>query len=121
MNPTRLQTRTHLLEYIKEHAPRSAVRRAIDEGQVEVLGAFSALPPHTDPGFIVVVTSKHGKSWPVAVAIDEIKHTYRVVILDDIPWSNWDGKLGRYHPVHDGDSPLASNIYRNRAIIYDTT
>lgn len=114
MNPQRLRTRTQLIEYMKAHAPRTAVKRAIDEGRVEVLGSFAALPPHTDPGFIVLVTSKHGRQWPVAVAVNQVKHTYRVLILDSIPWSLWDGKLERDHPVYDGDTPDTYFINRQR-------
>jgi len=114
MNPQRLQTRTQLLEYIKDHAPSSAVRRAVDEGQVNVLGAFASLYPHTSPGFIVEVTSRHGRTWPVGVVVEQVYHSYRVVILDQIPWSHWDGSPDRGHPVIDGDNPLRSEQKRLR-------
>lgn len=114
MNPQRLQTRTDLIEYILEHAPLNGVRRAIDEGQVRVCGGFASCPPHTSPGFVVEVTSKHGRTWPVAVLVDQIKHRYRVVVLDEVPWKEWEGRLDRDHPVYDGDDPI--QFYKQRLI-----
>lgn len=108
----RISTRDDLLEYIREHAPSSAVRRAIDDGKYEVLGAFAALPPHTMPGFIVKVTSKHGRVWPVAVAVNEVKHRYEVYILDTIPWSLYDGGE---RAIYCGDHPNTSARKRNLA------
>jgi hypothetical protein len=83
----------------------SCVRRAVDEGTVRVCGGFSSLPPFPSPGFIVEVTSKHGKTWPVAVVVDQIQHYYHVQVLFDLPWKFWDGKPWRGHPVYDGDTP----------------
>lgn len=115
MNPQRLQTRTDLIEYILEHAPLSGVRRAIDEGRVRVCGGFASCHPHISPGFVVEVTSKHGRTWPVAVLVDQIKHRYRVVVLDEVPWQKWDGKYGRGNPVYDGDNPAEFYKLRKKA------
>lgn len=108
----RISTRTDLIEFIRSTAPLKAVRRAMDDGGYEVLGGFAALPPHVLPGFIVKVTSKHGKVWPVAVAINEHKHQYEVYILDNIPWSMWDGGT---LPIYRGDNPTMSQRKRDLA------
>ncbi len=114
MNPQRFQTRTDLLEYVREHAPLNGVRRAIDDGRVMVCGGFASCPPHTSPGFIVEVTSKHGRTWPVAVLVDQIHHRYSVVILDEVPWQEWEGKVNRGHPVYDGDHPEESSCLQEK-------
>lgn len=108
----RILTRTDLLEFIRDHAPSSAVRRAVDEGSNESLGAFAALPPHTSPGFIVTITSKHGKTWPVCVLVNEHQHRHEVYILDAIPWSLWDGGV---LPLYCGDDPYHYRRMRDRA------
>lgn len=108
----RISTRNDLLEYIRANAPLRAIQRAIDDGGYEVLGAFASLPPHTMPGFIVKVTSKHGTVWPVAVAVNEARHRYAVYILDTIPWSLYDG--GK-RAIYCGDHPNMSVRKRNLA------
>jgi hypothetical protein len=115
MNPIRFRTRTELIEYVLEHAPLNAIRRAIDEGLVLVCGGFSKLPPHQSPGWVVEVTSKHGRTWPVAVKVNQFEHSYQVVVLDQTPWQHWDGKLDRGHPVYDGDFPEFFQHVKDRA------
>lgn len=108
----RIDTRDDLLEFIRANAPLSGIKRAIDDGKYEVLGAFASLPPHTKPGFIVKVTSKHGTVWPVAVAANEVKHRWEVYVLDEIPWSLYDG--GK-RVIYCGDHPTRSVRKRNLA------
>lgn len=98
----RISTRDDVLEFIRINCTHSAVRRAMDDGKYELLGAFVSLPPHTKPGWIVKVTSKHGKVWPVAVAAGQ--HSYEVFILDTIPWSLWDGEMTD-NLLYFGDHP----------------
>jgi len=88
------------------------VRRAIDEGNVQLLGAFELLPPHPHPGWLTLVTSKHGRTWPVAVAVDIFNHRYNVYILDQIPWSLWEGGNS---PLYLGDIPELARVMRERA------
>ena len=109
-NPQRIQTRTHLLDFIQRNAPSSAVRRAVNEGRVNVLGAFASLPPHVHPGFIVNVTSKHGRTWPVCVLVNDIRHRYEVYILDQIPWSLWEGGNTT---LYAGDNPVDAQNMRD--------
>lgn len=99
---SRILTRDDLLEFIRDNCTQSAVRRAMDDGKYELLGAFASLPPHTKPGWIVKVTSKHGKVWPVAVVAG--LHTCEVFILDTIPWSLYDG-LFSTNLLYNGDHP----------------
>lgn len=114
MNPNRFSSRTSLIEYVREHSPRRAIARAIDEGTVEVLGGFSVIPPGTGPGWLLKITSKHRNSWIIAVAVNEITHTYSVYELDRVPWEEWAGDRFREHPVYDGDEPFV--YYRERIL-----
>lgn len=113
MRTVRITTRNQLLDYIEENPPASRVRRAVEgEGRVRVLGGFASCPPHPYPGWIVLVTSRHGREWPVAVlALDR---SYSVHILDEIPWPLWDGQLGRNHPLYDGDDPAYCHRMKER-------
>ncbi len=108
----RFRTRTELIEYILEHAPMSVIKRAIDLGTTRVCGGFSVLPPHTAPGWVVEVTSHHGKTWSVAVKVNQFTHSYSVVVLDYTPWKFWDGDPDRGHPVYDGDYPDIYHTYK---------
>jgi hypothetical protein len=83
-----------------------AVQRAINEGTVEVLGGFHAIPPSVRSGWMLKITSKHKRTWAVAVTPNDITHTYQVWIADRVPWEKWAGDLYRNHPVYDGDDPL---------------
>lgn len=117
MNPIRFQSRTDLINYVEQHPPRQAILRAINEGSVRVLGGFTSIPPGLESGWIIEVTSKHDRIWPVGVIVDDIKHRYIVRILDEVPWDMWAGKLGRNHPVYDGDKPQEFAIKRAMASI----
>ena len=109
---SRIWTRDDLLKFIRDNPPSRSVGRAMDDGKWEVLGAFASLPPHTKPGFIVLVTSKHGRTWPVCVAADQERHRWDCYILDEIPWSLWDG--GNM-PIYQGDDPIRSAFKRDEA------
>lgn len=115
MNPIRFRTRHDLISYIANNAPRRAIERAIVEGSVRVLGGFHMVPPNTDPGWIASVMSKHKKVWHVVVSVDEIRHRYRVWIVDEVPWAEWAGEEGRNHPVYDGDDPRKFTLLRKLA------
>lgn len=108
MNPTRFQSRSDLCLYAAKHVPLRSCARAINEGRVELLGGFSSIPPLSDPGFLLKVTSRHGREWIIAISIDEIKHRYKVWIAGpEIPWWYWMGCVdGPRRPAYDGDHPM---------------
>ncbi len=118
MNPLRFRTRTDLVEYVRKHAPLSSVRRAVNEGTLKACGGFSKLPPFADPGWVIEVTSRHGRTWSAAIVVDQIGHHYFVAILDRTPWEFWDGKVNRNHPVYEGDHPDIYQMYKYEAITH---
>lgn len=114
---TRIRTRSDLLWYIQEHAPSGACRRAVIEGQVSVLGGFNVIPPNGWEGWIVKVTSVHGKDWLVAVTVHPTKHFYYVRMIDKIPWAWWVGTVPSLPPyaITNGDVPLQAARTRRQA------
>lgn len=114
---TRIRTRSELLWYIAEHAPSGACRRAIVEGKVVVLGGFCVIPPNGWKGWIVKVTSIHGKDWLVAVTLHPTKHHYYVRMVEKVPWAWWVGVVASIplHGIMDGDIPIQAARARRQA------
>ena len=114
----RIQTRTELIEYICDHTSQNAIRRACGHaGKVQVLGGFSRIPPGTRPGFIVAVTSVHGRTWNVAVTSDDHKHIFHVWVVESIPWEYFVGNSDtmREYSIYNGDDPLQACMARDNA------
>lgn len=114
MNPIRLRSRTDVLELIREKAPRRAVRRAIDERPELVIfwGGFDPVRPFKWAGWVADVTSRHGKTWTVAVlAVDLPTPHYQVELIDEIPWGSW-APVGGMDHWSQGDEPDV--CFRNR-------
>lgn len=106
MNNTRFLSRTLLVEEALRLSPTRGCRRAIEEGRAEVLGGFKVIPPFGQPGFILRVRSRHGRTWLLAILVDEVKHVYTARLADEVPWLEWVGRTDRkgWSP-YDGDHP----------------
>lgn len=103
-----ITTRTELINFICENISQSAIVRACyrSKESVKVLGGFSNISPGTSPGWLVVVTSVHGRMWLVAVTSDDHKHVFRTWIAESIPWENYVGQRNRgEYNIFDGDNP----------------
>lgn len=110
-----LRTRTELIVYARDHCGSRACERAFLTGKVTVLGGFTAIPPGTAPGWILCITSRHGRAWILAVVTDDIQHTYHVRRLDIIPWAQWSGTkyAAPRESIYSGDYPMqAANTCR---------
>lgn len=109
----RIETRTQLVEYICEHSTRPAIQRACHEGKVFVAGGFSQIPPSSKPGWIVIVTSRFGRIWNVAVTPNEEKRTFDVRVLKTIPWGQYiDSVFVAEYSIYAGDDPRASLFHK---------
>jgi hypothetical protein len=104
------QTKTHLLMWTESNCPRKAIVRAMQEGQVELLGGFSKIPPTTHPGWIIRVTSVSGKKWNVVVIA--YQNRYGIRILSEIPWQYWIGDK-QSGALHQGDNPDKCKFMRD--------
>lgn len=98
-----LRTRSDFIEFIQVAAPYPAVRRAILQDGVEVLGTFGRTHSIDRAVMLARVTSRAGKSWIVVL---KFWPSPNVIIKteDDIDWSAW---LGNEHPgkFMAGDKP----------------
>ena len=100
------QSKTHIILWLEKNCPRQAIVRALHEGQVEFFGGFNPIPPTTHPGWILRVTSAHGKTWYVAVIA--YQNRYGIRILKDVPWDKWVGTFmwGKFRTqLYSGDDP----------------
>jgi hypothetical protein len=108
--PDHLRDRADLIALVARAAPVPAARRAYMTGRIEVLGGFSKFPPGTSPGWGLVVTTKHGQVYRLAVVVRP-KLVYAVHLLTTIPWAFW----VKNAPVWGGDYPELYNEVRARA------
>jgi len=103
---THFQSRTHIILWLENNCSRKAITRALYKGQVEFFGGFSPIPPTTHPGWIMRVTTAHGKTFYVAVICYDRR--YGIRILRDVPWDKWRGtdSRGMFGPLlYRGDDP----------------
>ena len=103
---THFQSRTHIILWLADNCSRKAITRALYEGQVEFFGGFNPILPTTHPGWIMRITSAHGRTWYVAVICYDRR--YGIRILGDVFWGNWVGTRpwGEFRAqLHSGDHP----------------
>jgi hypothetical protein len=91
-----------------------AARRACLTGTVEVMGGFEELSG-PDSGWILHCTAKHGTNFIIAVIPDAIRHVYRCILRDRVPWEMWAGRplAGAGYSIYHGDHPAAYNARRD--------
>ena len=107
----RIETRTQLIQFIEDSIVRYAISRACHDrpDRVQVLGGFHGIRPTCAPGWIVSVTSKHGRTWLVAVTTDDHNHVFRAGIITEVPWMHYAGNpWGSEYSIYNGDNPVQS-------------
>ena len=103
---THFQSKTHVILWLENNCSRKAITRALYEGQVEFFGGFNPISPTTHPGWIMRITSAHGRIYYVAVICYDRR--YGIRILRDVPWGCWHGTDSRGifgPPLYRGDHP----------------
>lgn len=100
-------TREDLLQWLEKNCTRKAVVRAMQEGLVEHLGAFTKLGPNGNPGWIVQVTSAVSpvRAWDVEVVAEGKRYGIYIRIAVSTPWEYWNGGL-LDREIFDGDNPV---------------
>ena len=90
---THFITKEDLLQWLEKNCTRKAVVRALQEGLVEHLGAFSKLGPNGNPGWIVQVTSAVSPvcAWNVEIVPEHKRYGIFIKVAIDTPWEYWDG------------------------------
>ena len=98
-----IRNRNDLFKIIEANPPTPAIGQALVTGGVELLGGFDPLSPSGKPGWIIVVTSRRGTIWNIAVTLGKCNIGVSVWIIQRIPWEHWVG--GRTSSVYSGDHP----------------
>lgn len=105
-----LRTRKHLIEVAIPFAPSKACERMLRAGEAQVLGGFNPLVSWM-PGWVIHVSSRHGRTWLLAVTVNRDGDRYVVVEIAEVPWADWVGLGNRdsWHP-NEGDDPHDSAV-----------
>lgn len=97
-------SKTDLLNWLDDHSPTRSVQRAIRSGlPITVLGGFRPLPASNSPGWIVLVNSKTGREYYVAISVNSFREP-RAYLIDYIEWSTYCGDSSK-HPLYRGEIP----------------
>ncbi len=96
------QTKAGLIAWLEDHAPNSVITAVLPDARIELLGAFRPVTPSPRPGWILIVQSKHGKEYNIAVTIWN-RRKLNAWIVDEIPWRDW---IGGVNEIHQGDNPV---------------
>lgn len=95
-------THNDLLNWLDQNAPTRAVQRGLRSGlPIIVLGGFKPLPDSNRPGWIVLVNTKTGREYYVAIAIGFNRDPY-AYLIDYIDWKDY---CESEHPLYRGDIP----------------
>ena len=107
-----IRTRNDLMAYLENHAPQGCIRRAVSEGKVENLGAFTSSPQVGSPqAWIITVTSKRGKVWHLFIKNHYFADRPIPTLLKSPLFKHWVGNYGVTDEpsLMNGDKPL---LYR---------
>lgn len=111
MTPWHIQSRSQFIEEAHNLCPTRAAQRAIREGHITLLGGFSDIPPFGRPGFICRVTSRHGRTWFLAL-IAQLDRSFRGVFIENVPWKNRVGSKTRIERwTLNGGDPQSSTTH----------
>ena len=94
--------KNQLLAWLDQNAPTKSVQRALVSGlPVTILGGFKPLPNSNSPGWIVLVNSKAGREYYIAIAVNNFRDP-RAYLIDHIDWASYCGDKSK-HPLYRGD------------------
>ena len=97
------QNKTDLITWLEDHAPTRGSERALRSGgEVTLLGSFRPLPGSNSPGFIVTVLSRAGKTYYIAITLDNFRKP-RAYLIDYIDWKTYCGGDSE-HKLYRGDT-----------------
>lgn len=102
----RFETKNSIIKWLVNNCPRPLIVRSLQRSGAECLGGFSLIPPSTERGWILRVTSPHGRTINVAVLAYKDKPRYGIRILSDVPWEYWKGDSYSVSKLYIGDNPL---------------
>ena len=111
-----IRNREELIDYVEKHCKRKAIVRAVQEGSIECLGAFSKLGPYDKPGWILrLISQPSGNVHIVEVVEDPEKRRYGIYVNRTIvPWKCWVGSPTG-NVFGSGDNPKRYRRLRENA------
>lgn len=103
--PQRPQTRADLIELVSRQTGSKAMKQALILGTITLYGGFLEIGSDKKPGWVMQITSQHGRVWLVGILADGVTG-YRLSLIKEVPWKSWDGKIGQTeYDVYSGDEP----------------
>lgn len=108
-----IRNRNELISWLENNAPFRAIARAIQEGQVENLGAFEAVSIR---GWVIKVTSKFNKIWYIKITPLPKLNFYGTVLINAVPWEFWIGETYQDNKLYCGDNPKRYKELRENAM-----
>ena len=115
-----IRNRNDLIGWLESHAPRLGIARAMQEGQVENLGAFRCILSKRDSGWIIKVTSRFNRVWYVAIQLNYSSHEKMTArVINCVPWEYWIGQDVE-NKLYRGDKPVEYKLLRDKELQYDT-
>ncbi len=105
-----IRTRNDLINWLENNAPFKAIKRALQEGRVENLGAFES---ETNYGWIVKIISKFDKIWHIRISPLSGLNFYGTILIDCVPWEYWIGDKST-NTLYRGDHPDRYKVLRDK-------
>jgi hypothetical protein len=105
-----IHTRDDLLNFLSSSVHRRSMHRALNEGNVEVLGGFSRIPPRDESGWCVRASSPDSYYWyefGVTAGQGGIYRVWNLTPNGGIPWKYYVGwqPAYQYNVLMTGDDP----------------
>lgn len=121
LEPYQLYTRIGMAQIFAEGAPTNALARVLRDGECEMLGGFSYVPPSNKPGWICRVSTPNGADRLLAIIVNETTRAHGVIEIETVPWEHWIGgySSGGWSP-HSGDQPVRNaEAHRTAVALYE--
>ncbi|KKN77887.1 hypothetical protein LCGC14_0356240 [marine sediment metagenome] len=106
------RNKTDIVDWLEKNCPRRAIVRALREGQVELLGGFTDIPPAHLDGWIIRVTSVRNKTWNVVITAGR---ELQIRILYSVPWHSYVGDEMVLTHIVTGDDPERYKVFKHEA------
>lgn len=90
---THIINRQQLINWLEDNAPTPSTKRAVRDGQVELLGLFNPIPSSSYPGFVIyVISSITEKGWYIGMRQQsKPPYNYHTWVIGEMLWKNWAG------------------------------
>ena len=110
-----IRTRNDLINWLENNAPSKAIRRALQEGRVENLGAFKNAAFGSKSGWILEVISKHKTTWLVTIYAWHTVFKNFIRDINVVPWEYWVGDKSE-NKLYQGDHPDIYKLLRDKEL-----